>query len=106
MTSSSESQLSSKSLDRPDAVAVFSRDPASGARAFVEVQRDGFGGVDGLFHPVTISPDGNHLYAAGGGDDTVVVFSRDSATGSLTFIEKRQDVVGVSMSLMARFRWR
>jgi 6-phosphogluconolactonase (cycloisomerase 2 family) len=91
-----ESQLGSGSLERPDAVAVFSRDAASGALTFVEVQRDGVGGVDGLFivHSVTISPDGNHLYAAGGGDDAVAVFSRDATTGSLTFIEKRQDVVG------------
>jgi len=91
-----ESPLSSASLDRPDAVTVFSRDSASGTLAFMEVQRDGIGGVDGLFivHSVTISPDGNHLYAAGGGDDAVAVFSRDSATGSLTFIEKRQDFVG------------
>mgnify|MGYP000524104389 CR=1 FL=1 len=73
MTSSSESQLSSESLDRPDAVAVFSRDPASGALAFVEVQRDGVGGVDGLdaAFSVTVSPDGNHLYAAGATDDAL-----------------------------------
>lgn len=77
MTSPSESQLSSESLDRSDAVAVFSRDPASGALVFVDVQGDGFGSVDGLFivHSVTIRPDCNQLYAAGGGDDTIAVFS-------------------------------
>ena len=77
MTLPSESQLSSESLDRPDNVAVFSRDPASGALVFVDVQGDGFGSVDELFivHSVTIRPDGNQLYAAGGGDDTVAVFS-------------------------------
>jgi 6-phosphogluconolactonase (cycloisomerase 2 family) len=94
--SPAESQLGSASLERPDAVAVFSRDSTSGALAFVEVQKDGVGGVDGLFlvRSVTVSPDGKNLYAAGGGDDAVAVFSRDSTTGSLTFIEKRQDGVG------------
>ena len=94
--SPTESQLGSASLERPDAVAVFSRDSTSGSLAFVEVKKDGVGGVDGLFlvRWVTVSPDGKHLYAAGGGDDAVAVFSRDSTTGSLTFMEKRQDGVG------------
>ena len=79
-----------------DAVAVFSRSSTTGALTFVEVQKDGVGGVDGLFRAisVTVSPDGSHLYAAGGGDGAVAVFRRDSTTGALTFVEVQRDGVG------------
>ena len=63
---------------------------------FVEVQRDGVGGVGGLGRAisVTVSPDGRHVYAAGQFDDAVVVFSRNSTTGALTFVEVQKDGVG------------
>ena len=78
-----------------DAVAVFSQDSTTGALTFVEVHKDGVGGVDGLDAAVSvaISPDGKHLYAAGFYDDAVAVFSRDSTTGALTFVEVHQDGV-------------
>jgi DNA-binding beta-propeller fold protein YncE len=73
----------------PGAVVVFSRDAASGSPTFgeltfVEVLKDDVGGVDGLRFAtsVTVSPDGEHVYAAGSGDDAVAVFSRDAASGS------------------------
>jgi DNA-binding beta-propeller fold protein YncE len=57
----------------------------------VRSYRDGEDGISGLGHPrsVAISPDGAHVYVAGGQDSfttlgTVAVFSRDSS-GSLTF---------------------
>ena len=79
-----------------DAVAVFSRNSTTGALTFVEVHKDGVGGVDGLFGAisVTVSPDGKHLYASGNQDDGVAVFSRDSTTGALTFVEVHKDGVG------------
>ncbi len=79
-----------------DAVAVFSRNSTMGALTFVEVQRDGVGGVDGLdfARSVTVSPDGKHVYAAGAGDDAVAVFSRNTTTGALTFVEVQKDGVG------------
>jgi len=40
---------------------------------------------------VAVSPDGNHVYAAGQLDDAVAVFSRDADTGELTFLEVRKD---------------
>jgi 6-phosphogluconolactonase (cycloisomerase 2 family) len=78
-----------------DAVVVFSRDEASGQLTFVEYQKDGIGGVDGLYTPsgVKVSPDGDHVYATGGFANTVVVFSRNAITGELTFIEKQKDGV-------------
>lgn len=79
-----------------DAVAVFARDAASGGLSFVEVERDGVGGVDGLAGAtaVSLAPDGSRLYAAGGGDDAVAVFDRDGATGALTFVDSWIDGAG------------
>jgi hypothetical protein len=78
------------------AVATFSRDPATGALSFVEQDKDGVGGVDGLdsAFDVAASPDGAHVYVTGRLDDAVATFSRDSATGALTFVEQDKDGVG------------
>jgi cysteine-rich repeat protein len=72
-----------------DAVAVFRRDPGTGALTFVERQRDGENGVDGLNRArgVTVSPDGAHVYVASTGDNAVAVFARSTSTGRLTFVE-------------------
>ncbi len=72
-----------------NAVAVFSRDKATGALTFVEAQFDGVGSVNGLsgVQSVAISPDGKHVYVAGPGDNAVAVFSRDTITGKLSFVE-------------------
>src|SRR3989442_1464249 len=81
-----------------DSVAVFSRDGTSGALFFVERERDSVDGVSGLagVNAVAVSPDGTNVYAAGGTDDAVAVFSRDSATGALIFVElERQATNGV-----------
>lgn len=40
------------------------------------------------------SPDGKHIYVTSGGDHAVTVFSRDRATGRLTFVETQRDGVG------------
>jgi len=70
------------------AVAVFRRDPATGALDFVEAQTEGGHGfgVTGV-HSVTISPDGVYVYASGQGDDDIAVFRRDRTTGKLTLVE-------------------
>ena len=81
-----------------DAVAVFSRNSTTGALTFVEFHKDGVAGVDRLdgAFSVTVSPDGKHIYAAGQEDSAVAVFSRDSTTGKLTFVEfKKDSVAGV-----------
>ena len=87
-----------------DAVAVFSRDAATGKLTFVEFQRDG-SGVDGLLGAkgVAVSPDGAHVYVAGSLDNAVAVFARDAATGKLSFIEvQREGVNGVTGLSRAR----
>src|SRR6184192_4039679 len=79
-----------------NALAVFSRDPATGALTFVEVEHDTVGGVAGLkgAHAVVLSPDGAHVYVASSVADAVVVFSRDAASGALSFVETKRDNKG------------
>lgn len=63
---------------------------------FVEMEQDGVDSVEGLdgAHSVAVSPDGKHVYATGNGDNAVVVFSRDSATGEITYVETHEDGTG------------
>src|SRR5262249_52350256 len=79
-----------------NAIAVFSRDPVSGQVTFVQVVRDGSAGVTGLMgvKDVIITPEGTHAYAAGHDDNAVVSFTRDPATGRLTFLQKLTEGVG------------
>ncbi len=72
-----------------DALSVFSRDANTGLLTFEQVLRDNIGGADGLFEPrgVDVSPDGMTVYTAARGDDAVGVFSRDPNTSLLTFVE-------------------
>jgi 6-phosphogluconolactonase (cycloisomerase 2 family) len=84
-----------------NAVAVFSRNASTGALTFVEVQRDGVGGVDGLFRvaSVGISPDGAHVYAAGQFENEVAMFARNAGTGALTFLGTVSTPNPVSMAV-------
>lgn len=79
-----------------NAVAVFGRDPSTGALTEIEVQRDGVGNVDGLAYAaaLAISPDGGFVYVAGSRDDAVAAFARDAATGKLTFLQALREGVG------------
>ncbi len=78
------------------ALAVFSRNSVTGELIFIEVVRDGVNGIDGLrgAKSVTVSPDGNFVYAASYLDNAITVFSRNSTTGGLTFLEQMKDDVG------------
>ena len=79
-----------------DAIATFSRNDTTGRLSFVEFDKDGLGGVDGLdgIRDLTISDDGGFVYATGVIDGAVAVFSRDPASGALSFIEVHKDGVG------------
>jgi 6-phosphogluconolactonase (cycloisomerase 2 family) len=78
-----------------DAVAVFERNANTGALTFVEMHKDGVGGVDGLDVgiSVAVSPDGEHVYATGNHDNAMAVFERDGESGALTFVEVHRDGV-------------
>ncbi len=81
-----------------DAVAVFARDATTGALTFIEAEKNGIGGVEGLklARSVAISPDGSNVYVAGQYDDAVAVFRRNAMTGWLSFVEvERNGVNGV-----------
>lgn len=74
-----------------DAVSVFSRNAGTGELTFVEFQQEGVGGVGGLgtVSGVRVSPDNNHVYASGvngGSSGGLAIFSRNTATGALTFV--------------------
>jgi uncharacterized repeat protein (TIGR01451 family) len=80
------------------AVAVFSRDAASGALTYVESERNGVddasdagGLVSGLVDVeyLVVSPDGAHLYALSGASGSVALFDRDGASGRLSFRSAR-----------------
>ena len=71
-----------------DTVTVFNRNLPAGTLSLLEVHQDGVGGVDGLdvANALVFSPEGNHLYVTGGGDDAVTVFSRNQVNGSLSYL--------------------
>lgn len=56
---------------------------------FVNSLRNGLNGVQGLegVTAVAVSPDGQHLYAAGFGSNALAVFKRNAADGSLSFVQ-------------------
>jgi 6-phosphogluconolactonase (cycloisomerase 2 family) len=76
-----------------NAVTAFGRDAATGALRFIDVQREGVGGVDGLANVfgLAISPDGGNVYATSYNDHAIAVFRRDAASGRLTFVEVQHD---------------
>jgi len=78
-----------------DTLSVFSRNETTGTLNYVTVLRDGVDGVDGLNFPnsVAVSSDGRSVYVVSGFDDTLVTFSRDQTTGTLTFESSLQDDV-------------
>jgi 6-phosphogluconolactonase (cycloisomerase 2 family) len=81
-----------------ESVVVFSRNPTTGMLTFVEVHRNGVEGVIGMDSPIglAVSPDGRHVYVTGGDDLGVGIFSRDSDTGRLTFVEMQDAFSGVA----------
>ncbi|RLE26652.1 MAG: hypothetical protein DRJ61_18225, partial [Acidobacteria bacterium] len=94
-----------------NAVAVFERNPATGELLFIEMVANGDihdeGTVEGLTGAagITTSGDDANVYIVGELDNALVVFSRDSSTGELTFLEFHQDgadgVSGISGPLGA-----
>jgi len=78
------------------AVAVFRRNATSGQLTFVEAQANGTHGVTGMRGPTSlvVSPDGRQVYVSSGTDSAAVVFSRDQASGALSFVEA--DINGVN----------
>ena len=70
-----------------DAVTIFARDELTGELSLVEsVYAD-------AVYAVTISPDGQFVYAAGSGN-SILLYHRDAATGELTLADQADTLVG------------
>jgi 6-phosphogluconolactonase (cycloisomerase 2 family) len=86
-----------------DAVAIFSRDPTTGALTFVDAVFEGDsspnGPVGGLLFPegVLVSNDNAHVYVVGTGSGAVAMFARNAATGALSYLGAM--TVGISSPL-------
>ncbi len=83
-----------------NAIGIFARndngaDADFGNLNYLGNVQNGIDGVSGLLavSDVLLSADGKTLYAAGSGDNSVVVFSRSLADGSLTFLERHSSGV-------------
>jgi 6-phosphogluconolactonase (cycloisomerase 2 family) len=80
-----------------DAVIVFSRNSETGDLTLVELQT-GQKSTDAKQIPeiqdvdfVTVSANGENVYASNSNTDDLLVFSRDSGTGVLTFLESHRE---------------
>ncbi|MGB7325033.1 MAG: SdrD B-like domain-containing protein, partial [Rubripirellula sp.] len=79
-----------------NAITAYARNSTTGQLTRIQTIIDGSGGVDGLIgaQSIAISPDGAYLYVVSAIDDALVMFSRDQATGLLTYLEHLKQGVG------------
>jgi 6-phosphogluconolactonase (cycloisomerase 2 family) len=77
----------SSSTSDASAIAVLSRNATTGQLTDESEVENGSGGVTGLgdMWSLAVSPDGNCLYATSRLDNTLGYFTRNQATGALTF---------------------
>lgn len=76
------------------AVATFTRNPTTGALTFLEQDKDGSGGVDGIAGAWGVVATNSSVYVTGDLDSAVAAFSRNPGTGALTFVEMEKDGSG------------
>lgn len=78
-----------------NAVVAFERDMVTGELTFLEYEKDGVNGVDGLdgATSIAVSPNGDRVLVAGEDDNALAVFRRDIVTGELHFLEALMDGV-------------
>lgn len=83
-----------------NAVSVFLRNPNENSQGFGELSyqqtyQQGDPGIGGLIGPTELvmstQNGGDYVYILGAADASLVVFSRDPATGELTFVEFKQN---------------
>jgi 6-phosphogluconolactonase (cycloisomerase 2 family) len=79
-------------------LTTFSRNSTTGVPTFVDaIYSSDLGANSDALNRATelfISPDGKYIYVAGSFGNAIGVFSRNSTTGVLTFVEMQQDGVG------------
>ncbi len=81
-------------------LAAFSRVAGTGQLTFVEAEREGVGGLEGLgfANSPLVSPDGKFVYAASISDNAVSVFSRTAGTGELSHVQTLDESTVASIS--------
>ncbi|WP_177428228.1 beta-propeller fold lactonase family protein [Candidatus Venteria ishoeyi] len=88
-----------------NAIVTFNRNTTSGDLSFVGSHVNGVAGIDGLggAYDLDISNDGTYLFATGSSDNALVVFQRNVADGSLTYLETHYNgIAGVTGLLSPR----
>lgn len=77
-------------------IAAFARDLESGALSFIESEQQGNHGVQDFLGPriAAISPDGKQIYTAAFQGNSVTWFTRDPASGALSFGGSARNGVG------------
>ncbi|MFC1554812.1 beta-propeller fold lactonase family protein, partial [candidate division KSB1 bacterium] len=70
-------------------VTAFEIDQSSGDLTLIAQYQNTDGSIPGLTYPrpIAVSPDGNNIYVGGTTEDAIVVFSRNSTTGELTYVQ-------------------
>jgi 6-phosphogluconolactonase (cycloisomerase 2 family) len=79
-------------------IVLFERNSITGELTYIERYKDEISGVDGLngANFITISPDGNNVYATAFWEHSLAVFNVNPTNGKLTFVEVFKDgVLGV-----------
>ncbi len=79
--------------DLDNALAVFLRNTSTGALTFLEAQRDGVGGANGLGGAIAVdvSPDGKHAYVVGFTDHSVAAYGHLCGNGMFNSGEECDD---------------
>ena len=74
-------------------IASFSRNTDTGALTFIGAVVDGVDGVDGIegASSLYLTPDNKHLYVSGQNENALAIFSINSLTGLLTYVNKITD---------------
>ena len=69
------------------ALSWYERNASTGALSYGGMLKDGVNGVDGLrsAQDVQVSPDGKNVYVVGESDNSISWFTRDHATGALSY---------------------
>lgn len=76
-----------------NALVVFDRNPTTGILTYSGVFKDNIDSVDGLAgaHGVAVSHNDKYVYVAGYNDNALAVFTRNTATGELTYSKAFQN---------------
>lgn len=88
-----------------NALAIYAVDSVNGGLEFVTLLVDSVNGVDGLegIFVVCVSPDGKFVYTGLIEEKALTIFSRDSVTGTCSFIEKIDSIIIDSLNYFEQF---